>query len=187
MLSLPAISMRAVLLVILVGTGACDSSRFVSPGEITRFLEAESKWRARPFSDHRYEIRTACFCPPEINRWTRVTVRDGVVIAAEAVEPHPAFPITSIDLWTPIDSIFVELGRMLQSGFGDSDSPYEAIVATYDPLLGFPTLIDYRTKSNIADGGMTRHIRNVTSLDGLQRVVHSVGQDGTEGSGRGRP
>lgn len=144
---------------------ACDSERLVSPRDISRHFAAESRWRSRSFTDYSYEIRTACFCPPEVNRWTRVTVRNGTVVAAEAVEPDPGFPITSISLWVPIDSIFANLRRTLESGFQGSESHLDAIVATYDPSLGYPTFIEYRAKPNIADGGMTKHLRNVTPLD----------------------
>jgi hypothetical protein len=27
---------------------------------------------AHPFADYSYEIQTFCFCPPEVNQWTRV-------------------------------------------------------------------------------------------------------------------
>lgn len=159
------ITVRAGLSTALWLTAACHSSRLVSPGDISRLAEAETKWRARPFADYSYEIRTACFCPPEVNRWTRVTVRNGAVVAAEAVEPDPNFPITLIALWHPIDSLFANLRRTFRSEFDNSGSPYDAILVTYDLTLGFPTQIEYRTKSNIADGGMTHYLRNVQPLE----------------------
>ena len=165
MASARLLKIRSALLAALLLTAACHSSRLVSPADISRLVEAEAKWKARPSPDYSFEIRTACFCPPEVNRWTRVTVRNGAVVAAEAIEPDPNFPITSITLWQPIDSLFANLRRALSAEFDDDGSPYDEIIATYDPTLGFPTLIEYRAKPNIADGGMIHYLRNVQPLE----------------------
>lgn len=165
MASLRFTATGAGLSTVLVLALACNSSRLVSPGDISRLVAAEAKWKSRPFADYRHEIRTACFCPPEVNRWTRVTVRNGAVVAAEAVEPDPDFPITSIDRWEPVDSLFAHLRQTLENQLDDSDGPYDAIIATYDPTLGFPTRIEYRTRSNILDGGMTHYLRHVQPLE----------------------
>lgn len=157
-----AAAARGGLIIALVALGACHSSRAFGPS-LTRLDQAESTWKARPFADYRYEIRTLCFCPPEMVRWTRVTVRSGAVVTAEPVDPDPAFPITSIALWKPIDTLFTNLRRTLTDP--SSRHAYSAIVAEFDPELGYPVLIEYRTHSNIADGGATHHLRNVMPLE----------------------
>jgi uncharacterized protein DUF6174 len=125
-----------------------------------RFAAAQAKWEARPFADYSFETRTSCFCPPEINRWTRVSVRSGVVVSAEAVDPDPNYPITG-SYWQPIDAVFADLhGRMTEQ-----DSYLAEIAVEYDSQLGYPRSIHYRAKPNIADGGAVIEIRNVVPLN----------------------
>lgn len=159
------LSLRTLISVLsgaLVVAG-CNSSRVVGLSDFARFAEARARWDARPFADYSYEVRTSCFCPPEINRWTLVSVRNGVVVGAEPVEPDPDYPITTLAYWHPIDTLFENLHRaMSESG---QQSYLEAIVVDYDPGLGYPTSIEYRAKSNIADGGSTLSLRNVRPLD----------------------
>lgn len=160
--SLRTLIERTVLSAGILIAAACDSSDIAGPRDIARLSAARARWEARPFADYSYEIRTLCFCPPEMSRWTRVSVRNDVVVAAEAVEPD-GFPITTLTLWHPVDSLFANLYRAMTEE--SSGSYLEAIIAEYDPVLGYPTNIEYRAKSNIADGGSTHSLRNVRALD----------------------
>ena len=158
---------QRVILTAVLGMGAlasaCDSSGIVSPQDIARLAQAQARWEGRPFADYSYEIQTFCFCPPEIGQWTRVSVRGGLVVAVEAVEPNPNFPITTLTYWRPIDALFADLHRaMTESSFG---SNYSAIIVAYDAVLGYPTSIEYREKPNVADAGATISVRNVRALD----------------------
>lgn len=152
----------APFLSVLVLAG-CEISDLVDPDDFRELAAAEAQWRARSFGDYSYEIRILCFCPPEITQWTRVTVRDGAVTAAEAVDPNPAYAITSLQYWQPIDSLFVDLRRRMTDRA--SQTYLDAIVAEYDPELGYPTNIEYRTKTNVIDGGSQFLLRNVKPLD----------------------
>ena len=142
---------------------ACESSNIFGPNDLRKLGEAEALWKARAFADYSYEIRILCFCPPEITQWTRVTVRSGVVTAAEAVDPNPAYPITTIQWWDPIDSLFVDLRRTMSDR--TSRTYLESVIAQYDPELGYPTNIEYRAKANVADGGSQFLLRTVRPLD----------------------
>jgi len=148
--------------VTLVATGlvalACDSSRIAAPHALNQLARAEALWHARSFADYRYEIRTLCFCPPEITTWVRVTVAGGVVVAAEQVDPNP-LPVTILSYWQPIDSVFARLRRTITDP-GSRES-YESITAEYDVTLGYPVQVDYRAKPFIADGGSSHELRNV--------------------------
>lgn len=142
---------------------ACDSSGIVGPGDLDRFNQALARWEARPFANYSYEIRVACFCPPEVTKWSRVSVRSGVVVAVEPLESNPEFPIVTFQYWVPIDSIFNDLYRtMTEPG---ADYYLDRIVVSYDAQLGYPTSIEYRAKPNIADGGSTHSLRNVTPIN----------------------
>jgi hypothetical protein len=141
---------------------ACDSSGIAGPGDIRRLAEAKQLWLARSFTDYTYEIRTSCFCPPEVSQWARVEVRSGAVVDVNAVDPDPNFPITTLSYWQPIDTLFADIERAIaDNGF---TSVYARVDVTYDAQLGFPTSIDYVSKPNIADAGASISVRNVVPL-----------------------
>jgi hypothetical protein len=150
-----------ILLGILTGN-ACDNSSIFDAQDLARVAKAEARWKARAFPDYTYEIRVSCFCPPEVNQWTRVTVRNGVVTAAEAVDPQAQFPITTLQYWDPIDTLFADLRRTMTEK--DAQWYLEAVIADFDAELGYPTNIEYRAKRNIADGGSVFSLRNVLPL-----------------------
>jgi hypothetical protein len=155
--------LKTVLGIAGLAAAACNSSGIVGPRDLARLAQAEARWEARPFADYSYEIRISCFCPPEINRWTRVSVRNGAVVDAEAVEPDPQFPITTIQWWQPIDSLFATLHRAMTT---DSfSSVYARIVVDYDKELGYPVHIEYVEKPTVADAAATIDIRNVAPLN----------------------
>lgn len=152
------------LLAATVGGVACSSSAIAGPHDFRRFASAKALWDARPFTDYTYEIRTSCFCPPEINAWTRVTVRNGVVVDAEGVDSHQHHEIRTYSYWVPVDSVFAHLFRAMADG-GDADSWMAGIDVEYDAGLGYPTYIEYRSRPNVMDAGAAYYLRNVRSLD----------------------
>lgn len=155
--------LKAVLSISIATAMACNGSSIVGPNDFRRLAAAQARWAARPFADYSFEIRTFCFCPPEIAQWTRVSVRNGVVVDADAVEPDPNFPITTITYWQPIDSLFTNLHRAMSTGAFSSF--YADINAEYDPELGYPTRIEYVEKPNVADAAATITVRNVVPLN----------------------
>ena len=151
---------------------ACDSSGIAGPGDVRRLAEAKALWLSRSFTDYTYEIRTSCFCPPEVNQWSRVEVRSGVVVDVDAVDPTPNFPITTLSYWQPIDTLFADIERAISNdGF---NSVYAKVDVTYDAQYGFPTSIDYISKPNIADAGASISVRNVVPLTSF--VINPVRQ-----------
>jgi hypothetical protein len=132
--------------------------------DIRLFASAKALWDARPFTDYTYEIKTSCFCPPEINAWTRVTVRNGVVVSAENVDPTLHYPLSSLVYWVPVDSVFARLRQAMSRG-SHFDSWLASIDVQYDATLGFPTYIVYHEKPNVADAGSVHYLRNVRPLD----------------------
>lgn len=156
-------SRRSILFLLAsVAALACDSAdRIAGPRDFRRLDLAEERWQARGFADYTYEIRSTCFCPPELGRWTRVTVQNGRVTSAVPVTPDPFFPNNTLRYWDPVDSIFASVRHfMLES----HQSYYEAVLATYDPALGYPTLVEYRARSTVADAGGVIELRNVRAL-----------------------
>lgn len=156
---------RAVPIAGALMLAACDVTDLVGTNDFRLLAKAEAQWKARPFADYTYEIQILCFCPPEITRWTRVTVQNGAVTDVEAVEPDPNYPITNTQYWEPIDSLFVDLRRTMTEK--SSHGYLEALNVEYDPDLGYPTRIEYRAKANVIDGGSEFLLRNVTPIAGV--------------------
>jgi hypothetical protein len=150
-----------ILLGIVIGS-ACDNSSIFDARDLARVIDAEARWKARAFPDYTYEIRVSCFCPPEITQWTRVTVRHDAVTAAQAVDPQTQFPITTLQYWDPIDTLFANLRRTMTEK--DAQSYLDAVIADFDAQVGYPTNIEYRAKKNVADGGSVISLRNVLPL-----------------------
>lgn len=147
----------------ILGLDACRSSTGVVTGADWRELEAaEARWKDRPFANYQYEIRTACFCPPIINQWVRVTVQGDVVVAAEPVEPDPFLEISGLTLWDPIDSIFAELRQRLSHP--SLSSAYKEFEAEYDPELGYPTRIEFVERPGVSDAASIATLRNLTPI-----------------------
>lgn len=146
----------------IAAVSACDSDIF-GPGDFRALASARARWVARPFADYSYEIRTFCFCPPEIGQWARVSVRSGAVVAVVAVEANPQFPITTLTYWHPIDTLFANLRQAMSQG--DLGGYYAAIDVEYDAELGYPKFIEYRAKPTVADAGATIEVRNVLPLN----------------------
>lgn len=152
----------ALVLAGVLQAPGCDGSRPVAPWDIGRLNQAEALWQGRAFADYTYEIRTSCFCPPEITNWVRVTVQGGAVVAAEAVDPGTGFPVTTLAFWQPIDSLFARLRLVVSSR--DSWTFYQSVTAAYDATLGYPVRIEYRAREGIADGDSSHWLRNVRPL-----------------------
>ena len=126
------------------------------------FARAKALWDSRNFGDYTYEIRTFCFCPPEVTRWNRVLVVDGEVTMVQPVDGGPPYTPNTILLFKPIDSVFTQLHRaMTDDGF---NSAYIDIDAEYDADLGFPRHIVYHEGPFVADAGLSIEIRSVSSL-----------------------
>jgi hypothetical protein len=155
--------LRTFVLTTGIGLAVACNSDLVGPGDMRALAQAQAKWNARGFADYSYEIKTLCFCPPEINQWARVTVRAGVVVDVQPVETDPVYPTTYQQWWQPIDSLFVNIHRhMTESSL---QSAYAAIIVTYDDALGYPTRIEYREKPTVADAGAIITVRNVVPLN----------------------
>lgn len=145
---------------LLVFLAACTLVSPLSPDERRALNAAEARWKSRAFTDYSYEIRVDCFCTPEMTRWTRVFVRGGQVTDVQHVVPDPQFPITMLTLWHPIDTLFVVIRRSA----AERNSYLEDVDVAFDPALGYPTRIELRAKSNVADGGALYSLRDVRPL-----------------------
>jgi len=135
----------------------CGEGPF-SPAELRRATRALARWEARGFADYSYEIRSACFCPPQATSWARVEVRGGVVTGAWSVETGAPHPVELLGVWHPVDDLFDRILR-------DHDDEYlDDVRADFDPSLGYPTYVSFTYDSQIQDAGGASYLRNLAPL-----------------------
>ncbi|HVF40395.1 MAG TPA: DUF6174 domain-containing protein [Gemmatimonadaceae bacterium] len=114
---------------------------------------AAALWRSKNITSYTFEMRTSCFCPPEINEWAIVDVRNGQIVGARSLT---GTPLTGIALTSrkTVDQLF-EAGRPPHEQWVDH------IEFDYDPQLGYPTRLVLEGKRNIADAGVAYEARNL--------------------------
>lgn len=147
--------MRQLLLVVsLASLAACEASR--SPADVI-LADARDRWNARTFPNYSFEMRQACFCGPEVTQWARIDVGGGevrrVVLVAGGAEVAedmlPAFP--------SIETVFDQI----EAGPATWIAKIEA---QYDDALGFPTIVTFVGKPEVADADATYYLRSVAPL-----------------------
>lgn len=146
---------RAVISLLLVAIAACGNP--FGPSDAARIREAESRWERHGFTSYEFEMRTSCFCPPEINEWAVVTVRDGRVTGARTLSgvPLSGFGLSSRK---SVEDLFATLKA-------ERDSWVAEVEVSFDAQFSYPRLIVLESKSNIADAGVTYETRNLKPIE----------------------
>jgi hypothetical protein len=152
-------SSRLLALGVLCAVSACDSGP-LGPGEKRALAEARERWSAAGITSYRVEVRVSCFCIHALPGFTELEIRDGQVVAAQAVEPDPDVETIPLEVWPTVSEAFEAIGRA-----SDDGDVYASIEAEYDADLGFPRLVSLRCHENILDCGLTYEFRNLEPLD----------------------
>ncbi|MBC7893799.1 MAG: hypothetical protein H7066_00205 [Cytophagaceae bacterium] len=145
--------LRSVLVAFLVLVSGCFNDP-LSSSEERQLREAKELWAEKGGLNYTVESRLSCFCPTHLAYWTKVTVRNGAVTAAEPVDPLPAFAEPSIVGWSTIAELFARIE--------ERDAVVTDIDARFDPALGYPLEVTIRCQSNVADCGSSYTTRNLT-------------------------
>lgn len=141
------------LLLVLV---ACDSP--LSPSELRRLAVAEQRWASRGFADYSIETSSSCFCPPETIGWVRIEVVAGQVRKATLLGTGEVITDARLAYWNTVETLF---------GFirtASADDYLADLEVAFDPILGFPTLVNWIPEEGILDGGATRMLRSAQPL-----------------------
>ena len=125
----------------------------LSPRDQRLLTQALVKWNQKGSVDYTIEARIVCFCPPHLAQWTRLTVRGGIVVAADPVEPPPEGAEPSLIGWLSVEEEFDRL----------SDPPdiLKEVEVRFDSQFGFPTYIRADCGPNVADCGSVHEMRNL--------------------------
>lgn len=147
--------MRRVVLAISLLWIACDTPSSIDGARV--LADARDRWNARGFPDYSFEMRQSCFCAPETTQWARIEVVDGAVRRVVLVASGAEVTEELFEAFPSIESIFDQL---------EAEPPawIERIEAEYDAALGFPTLVTFVAKPEVADADATYYLRNAGPL-----------------------
>jgi Family of unknown function (DUF6174) len=147
--------------VVVLWTAACSDS--VGPSDVKEFdrvafLEARARWQSAGITNYTVESRQACFCPPHLHSWTRLTVRANSIAAADPVEPLPSGITSQLAGWRTVPELFA----FIESVASSSNHMATKIAVTYDVPLGFPRDVSIECRPNIADCDADFSMRSLT-------------------------
>ena len=133
---------------------ACSNA--LVPGELHQLAQAESRWKSRNIQSYEYEMRTGCFCPPEVTEWAVVEVRNGQIVSARSLAG------------TPLTGFALTSRKTVEQLFKAARPPYEDWVGSvdfdFDAELGFPVRVNLSSKPNILDAGAVYEARNLRPI-----------------------
>jgi hypothetical protein len=144
---LPIISAFALLAL----TPGCGNDSDISQSALAA---AQARWNSKGSANYTVESRIYCFCARHLGTWTRLTVRDGVVVSTEPLEPLPEGVTPSTAGWQTVS----EALDFLVEKPGDLQHPYRVV---FDPHFGYP--LEYATECSpeIADCSTSAAMRNL--------------------------
>ena len=133
---------------------ACSGDDPTSVQSLRVLAAARARWVQRGSADYTVESRYSCFCPPFLTRWTRLTVRGGVVAAADPLEAPPPGDFSILLAWRTVDQLFAE-----------ATSPRDEVISRmsfrFDDELGYPLEVSTFCRPTVLDCGSTVYMRNL--------------------------
>jgi hypothetical protein len=139
-----------LLAALVIGLAGCNPFGVSEEDELA---DAERDWKRSNIRAYSFEMRTSCFCPPEVTDWARVTVQDGAIVAATSLTGAPLSGIAR-DSRKSVDQLFDSVKR-----------PYpdwvDRVDFTFDPLYRYPVKLQLESRKNISDAGIIYEARNL--------------------------
>jgi hypothetical protein len=88
---------------------------------------------------YRVTLENNCFCPTELLRPVRLTVRDGAISDVTRLSDGTSVPAAEWRAYRTVDAVFAEIAAGLSRGA-------QRVTADYDDRYGYPhnVLIDYQ-------------------------------------------
>lgn len=103
-----------------------------------------ARWEAAGLTAYLYEYSRQCECGPEMLRPARLEVQGGSVTRVTFLDNAQTLENPPADAFPTIDDLFDHIEEAVRM---DAAS----LVVTYDPTLGYPTLISVDYRRDIAD------------------------------------
>jgi hypothetical protein len=153
MMRYPSAALRCAVATLIVV--ACTGDGPLAPDFARDIASARARWAQRGSADYTVESRVVCFCPPHMGFWSRLTVRAGVVVAAEFAEPVPAIYVESLLGWSTVDGVFSAAEA------ASRESIVRQITGRFDATFGYPLEVTISCEPSVADCGTTYQMRNL--------------------------
>jgi hypothetical protein len=133
----------ALLCALLSGLIACSSPSGPShpnsgdPGQ--ELARNQKRFQAMVGDTYRVTFENNCFCPVEVLRPVRLTVRDGAISGVTRLSDGTGVPPAEWQAYRTVDNVFAEIGAGLSRGA-------QRVAVEYDGRYGYPhdVLIDYQ-------------------------------------------
>jgi hypothetical protein len=136
-----------LVLLTLLALPACDVTGSHDAEERARLAQARSRWQRAGVGDYSYELRTLCFCPPEVVGPFAITVSRGTVSSVVFVATGAT--VTPIPERHPtVEGLFDIVEKTLDRG-------PDRLAIEYDSALGYPRRIEVDSAAGAADDEIT--------------------------------
>lgn len=150
--------LRAALLALgLAALGGCAVFEPDPLADERHALEsARRRWASQTLRDYEFVYKADCNCPPDLTRWSLVTVRDGAVDTVRFVDGgYPAMIGTTA--YPTVEQLFDRIDFALMRRA-------RTIRVSYDPRMGFPTSAFIDLEGGVADDEFGFDVTAVTSI-----------------------
>ncbi len=109
-----------------------------------QLASAQARWVGAGLASYDFDVRVSCFCLAETFGSVTISVRN-----------HQVVSVVRTDSGTTVDSLYFQgvltVDRMFATTRGFINAKPAAFRATYDPSLGFPTMVAVDPVANAAD------------------------------------
>ena len=128
----------------------------VPRSERERLEQNLARWRAQGYDSYRFEYRHRCFCPPEVTDPVMIVVRGGAKVSVTDVATGLAVPPERLDQYLTVEQLFALARQALAEA--------ASVSVSYDPALGYPTLLEIDWRREIADDEGTHQAASLQAL-----------------------
>jgi hypothetical protein len=118
--------------VVLLSAAACG----FSTGPSEELALARSRWQRLGPPSYTYTIGLSCECTSEMAGPATVLVRNGIVESRSYVRTGATVPSEYTGTFTSVEGLFAMIDKAVRDG-------REPLVVRYDPILGYPTRIEF--------------------------------------------
>ena len=134
-----------LLTVLLCSVSSCSEVLSVSASEMDRH---RAVWISAGVVDYRYDYHRQCECGPDTVRPVRIEVLGGSVTSVTFLDDGQLLQSPTVGAFATIDDLFAKIDEAIESDA-------ESVIVTYDPTLGYPTLLSVDYRREIADDEFT--------------------------------
>jgi hypothetical protein len=155
--------LRLALAALALAAAGCSSSTDPGPAHAGIRLsptQARVKWHSRGVTDYQLVVeRGWCECLPEWTRPMRVAVREsGAQVTVTDLERGTPVSLAANDRPLTVENLFLLIDELREEGVYRLD-------VLYDPIYGFPTLIDVDRDRQMVDDEFRIMVREFEVLE----------------------